>query len=56
MYRVIKMGAKYYAVKLDENNIRKEYEEIEAYVQNDGYEVIITDDYEQYNATLIIRD
>lgn len=55
MYRVVEMSGKYYAVKIDDLEDGDERANIETFV-NEGLDVILTDDYEQYDAELVIPD
>ena len=57
MYRVIKMTNKTFAVELETSgrSLEDEMEEIEAFLDT-GSEVILTMDYEEYDAELVERD
>ena len=56
MYRVVKFGhGKYYALEIDETNPEDAMEDILLFVR-EGNDVIITDDYEQYDAELVEKD
>jgi hypothetical protein len=57
MYRVIEMSGKFYATELltSGRDAQDELDEMEQFI-NEGYKVIITDDYEEYNAELVERD
>lgn len=56
MYRVSRFGkGKYYAVELDENDLEDEMEQIMT-IAGEGNDVIITENYEDYEAELVERE
>lgn len=56
MYRVVQMSGKHYAIDIGDNlDDEDERISIETFV-NEGTDVILTDDYEQYDAELVIPD